>query len=80
MGYFHLLFVRSTARLHCAVTAGPGTIPRYNGFWKISKGSGSPWLPKRIWREVVHNSGAGAYLEKKLRKSCVYDGLQPPRL
>lgn len=35
---FPVAFCQSTAGLHCAVAAGPGMIPGYTGFWKMSKG------------------------------------------
>lgn len=59
MGYSHVGFVMSAAGLSGAVAAGPGTIPIRIGFWKISKGSGSPWLPTGICGEEVHNPGVG---------------------
>lgn len=43
------------AGLRCAVGTGPNMVPRYAGFWKISKGCGSPWLPRRIWEEVLYH-------------------------
>lgn len=67
LSYSHLRFVRSAAGVYCAAPAGPGMIPRYTDFQK-SKGYGSPWLPRRIWGEVVHNPGAGAYLRKKIEE------------
>lgn len=59
--------VRRWAGLCCGSWSCCGSYTHWFLVTKMSKGSGRLWLPRRVWGEVVHNPGAGAYLEKNLK-------------